>query len=321
VASEVRLFEHEDFDQALLQAAGRHGVSEQFVEKDYYVTEILRIIATTYGQTAVFKGGTSLSKGWKLITRFSEDIDLFVNLENVKPTPTRRQIDAALKQMADAVSRHPALSLDPKRRNTSSGAGRRDYFAYATRFDELPGISSGVLLEPGVRSGTFPTVVAPISSLVGEHLVAEGASGLAEDLASFEMTLLHFRRTFVEKLFALHDRVRRFEQDGTPLAREARHYPDVYVLAGNAEVLAMLRSDEYMTIRDDCHAKSAEFFPGQQAPSERSFANSPALFPTAAVLDELARDYEAQCDLLFGGQDYPPFDSVLGRFESLRDLL
>jgi len=59
----VRLFEHDEFEQAILQAARRLGVSEQFVEKDYYVTEILRIVVEQLDGKAVFKGGTSLSKG------------------------------------------------------------------------------------------------------------------------------------------------------------------------------------------------------------------------------------------------------------------
>jgi len=72
----VRLFEHPDFEQAVLHAAQHSGVSEQFVEKDYYVTEILRIIAVELDDKAMFKGGTSLSKGWGLISRFSEDIEV-----------------------------------------------------------------------------------------------------------------------------------------------------------------------------------------------------------------------------------------------------
>lgn len=67
----MRLFEHPDFEQALLRAATHHGLGEQFVEKDYYVTEILRVVATSLGDKVMFKGGTSLSKGWGLITRFA----------------------------------------------------------------------------------------------------------------------------------------------------------------------------------------------------------------------------------------------------------
>jgi predicted nucleotidyltransferase component of viral defense system len=73
----VRLFEHPDFDQAILQAADHfksQGLRPAIIEKDYYVTEVLRIIAATVGDKVIFKGGTSLSKGWNLIQRFSEDI-------------------------------------------------------------------------------------------------------------------------------------------------------------------------------------------------------------------------------------------------------
>ena len=68
----MRLFEHPEFEQVVVRAARHFHTSEQFVEKDYYVTEILRIVSHEFGGQTVFKGGTSLSKGWGLITRFSE---------------------------------------------------------------------------------------------------------------------------------------------------------------------------------------------------------------------------------------------------------
>lgn len=78
----MRLFEHPDFDQAILRAEEHfrdRGLRPSIIEKDYYVTEALRIIAETTGDRVIFKGGTSLSKGWNLIERFSEDIDLFLD--------------------------------------------------------------------------------------------------------------------------------------------------------------------------------------------------------------------------------------------------
>ena len=66
----MKLFEHPDFEQAILRAAehfrGR-GLRPAIIEKDYYVTEALRIIADAAGDKVIFKGGTSLSKGWNLI--------------------------------------------------------------------------------------------------------------------------------------------------------------------------------------------------------------------------------------------------------------
>ena len=73
-----------DFDQAIIQAAEHfraQGLRPALIEKDYYVTEVLRIIAAAIGDKVIFKGGTSLSKGWNLIERFSEDIDLLFRME------------------------------------------------------------------------------------------------------------------------------------------------------------------------------------------------------------------------------------------------
>ena len=72
----MKLFEHPDFEQAILQAAEyfrNQGLRPAIIEKDYYVTEALRIISITAREKVIFKGGTSLSKGWNLINRFSED--------------------------------------------------------------------------------------------------------------------------------------------------------------------------------------------------------------------------------------------------------
>lgn len=318
----MKLFEHDEFEQAMLRAAKHFAVSEQFVEKDYYVTEILRVIADRLGDRAMFKGGTSLSKGWGLITRFSEDIDLFVNPNAFQPRAGKNKIDKILKELAEGVAEHPALQWLPDEGETIGGLGRADYFAYDTRFAALPGVRAAVRLEPGVQSGTFPTEAVRIISLVGQYLQEQGLGEMADDLRGFDMTLLHYRRTFVEKMFALHGKVVRLQHEGHPLDRDARHYPDLYMLAGEQEVRSMLASPEYAQIRRDYDEKSRTFFPkSYRPPQELSFAQSPALFPDARLREQLAREYQTQCNLLFSGADYPPFDDVLARFEEIRALV
>ena len=318
----MRLFEHADFEQAMLRAAERFAVSEQFVEKDYYVTEILRVVADHLGDQTVFKGGTSLSKGWGLITRFSEDVDLFVNPEKFETPPGKNKMDRILKELAGAVSEHPALTWLRREGMTSGGLGREDYFGYDTRFGDLPGVRPVVRLEPGIQSGDFPTEVVPITSLVAQHLHEEGMADVADDLIGFDMTLLHYRRTFVEKMFAIHGKVVRLLEEDHPLGRDARHYPDLHALAGEHEVRAMLASPEYNEIRRDYDEKSRMFFASiYRPPANLSFADSPALFPEPELRERLAADYEAQCRLLFSGAAYPSFAEVLARFEEIRSLL
>jgi predicted nucleotidyltransferase component of viral defense system len=83
----VKLFEHPDFGQAIIRATEHFpGLRSAFIEKDYYVTESLRIISQVAGENVIFKGGTSLSKGWNIIQRFSEDIDVFLDPTAFTPT-------------------------------------------------------------------------------------------------------------------------------------------------------------------------------------------------------------------------------------------
>jgi hypothetical protein len=322
VASEVKLREHVEFEQAILQAAAHHGLSEQFVEKDYYVTEILRITVEHLGDEAVFKGGTSLSKGWKLIKRFSEDIDLFIDLTARDPWPGRNERNRILRELAEAVAEHPALTKLEGHR-VGAGVSRTDDYSYETFFDELPGVAARVQLEPGIRSGRLPCEVRTITSLVGEFLTETGRGEMAEDIAGFEMTVLGYERTFVEKMFALHDRVIRVQEGGEPLGRDARHYADLYVLGGRDDVRAMLASDESRTIRADCHEKNLEYFKDTyREPPGLSFAESPALFPPAELRAQIERDYETQCNVLFDeGEPYPSFADVLACFAEIRDML
>ena len=89
----MRLFEHQDFEQAIIRAAEHfrsRGLREAIIEKDYFVTEALRIIEKEAGTKVIFKGGTSLSKGWNLIQRFSEDIDIFLDPIAFEP-PLRKK--------------------------------------------------------------------------------------------------------------------------------------------------------------------------------------------------------------------------------------
>lgn len=135
------------------------------------------------------------------------------------------------------------------------------------------------------------------------------------------MPLLHFRRTFVEKLFTIHSEVQRLLEDGTAVGRDARHYADLHVLAQQPEVIAMLESGEYAEIRRDYHAQSTHWFPqGHRPPPELRFADSEALFPTGKLRERLEAGYREQGALLFPAA-FATFDEVSSTFERIRDLL
>ena len=102
----MRLFQHPDFEQAIIRAAEHfrpRGLREAIIEKDYYVTEALRIIAAAAGDKVIFKGGTSLSKGWNLIQRFSEDCDIFLDPTAFQPPLGKNAIDRELKKLRQKI--------------------------------------------------------------------------------------------------------------------------------------------------------------------------------------------------------------------------
>ena len=135
------------------------------------------------------------------------------------------------------------------------------------------------------------------------------------------MTLLHYRRTFVEKLFTIHGKVERLRLEGTAVERDARHYADLHILGNLPGVREMLRSSEYGEIKRDYDEKSRTFFPrSYRPPADLGFSQSEALFPEKDLKRELGRDYESQCRLLFYGA-YPSFDEVLAGFEEIREWL
>jgi predicted nucleotidyltransferase component of viral defense system len=106
----VKLFEHPDFEQAILRAAEHFrdpALRPAVIEKDYYVTEALRAVAENAGDKVIFKGGTSLAKGWNLIQRFSEDIDIFLDPLAFRPVLGKNAIDRELKKLRDVVAPTP----------------------------------------------------------------------------------------------------------------------------------------------------------------------------------------------------------------------
>jgi hypothetical protein len=319
----MKLYEHPDFEQAILRAAGHfrgRGLRPAIVEKDYYATETLRIAARA-GDRVVFKGGTSLAKGWNLIQRFSEDIDIFLDPLAFSPPLGKGAIDRELKKLRDAIGAHPALTFLKNESQTIGGFGRNDRFSYEQHFGGPGEVTNRVLVEAGAASGREPTAIVDLRSYLGQFFEETGVSLGAEDEGSFGLRLLHFRRTFVEKMFAIHGKVQLLKQDGQPLGTYARHYYDLFQLAAQAEVVAMLKSSEYEAIKADYDQISRAHFPRSYFhPYEMRFANSDALFPSAELAAAIKAEYDRQCKLLCYGR-YPSWEELQARLLDLRGLL
>ena len=289
----MRLAEHPDFKTLVARSSAKHSVPEPWVEKDYYLTEVLRIVAQAHPTEGFLKGGTSLTKGWALLTRMSEDIDWVLMRSAFTPNLGGKEVNARLEGLAGAVAKHPNLALAKSRTFVVDGKARHDYYDYKTAMaTHTLGLAETIKLETGTRAGIWPLEKRPIQSLVGITAESLGQGDVADDVTGFPMLVLDFRRTFVEKLVAVHGFVDRFVNGGAPLARDARHYADLH-----------------------------EHFKKNYVPLPKSFRDSQALFPVQDLAEKLKKQYEDDVRPLFFGSTMPSFEAVLSSFVAIKDRL
>jgi hypothetical protein len=286
------------------------------VEKDYFVTEALRLIHRDFASVVIFKGGTSLSKGWNLINRFSEDIDLYV-----EPSGSEDETLERFQQIADCVGSFPGF-VGRSGRSDRSSTSWTEEFSYVSRMPALGGIRPVVLLEAGIQSADQPTETRNLSSFISQSLLRRGAHVGTLDHSDFPMRLLHFRRTFVEKLFTLHSRVERSIKQNRDLGRDARHYYDLAMLINQPETQTMLASQEYADICKEYRSLTAKFYPSQvkYLPDGMNLQKSSAFFPDDVLLGKLISAYVREAETLCYGP-YPAFDDVLNAFAGIREFL
>ena len=120
----MRLHENPDDFKNLIRAASQNlKIREVYVEKDYWLTFLLyRLAQLSTSKDVVFKGGTSLSKGYKLIRRFSEDVDLAV----LRGSKTNSQIERLIKQVSKSITAAPFEEVLEEGTTSKKGFSRRN---------------------------------------------------------------------------------------------------------------------------------------------------------------------------------------------------
>ena len=296
-----------DFSDLLRLAAKSRNLPAAIIEKDYYLTRALCALAEAHSRKFVLKGGTSLSKGWGLLQRFSEDIDLLLRDDGATNTEKHKR----LRRCANTIKQTEGFeSLEV--RNSETGVHRTVAFGYSSVSTDLPGLSKTVLLEAGYRGNATQAVTRPIRSMLTEFSAAHGHGNLAADLSPFDIEAQSLQRTFVEKLFAAHAAyLRNFAADG-----KARHYYDLYEMCNLEEIKAFAGTADYRRCIREVREFSQQTFPEQGLPESESFTQSPAFNPDGDGLKTLEKNYKAEAELFFIGQ--PLLADVL---KAISDLL
>lgn len=304
--------DHSEFADLLRATADARGLPIWIVEKDYYVTRALRALVERIGDQFLFKGGTSLSKGWNLIERFSEDIDLLFQTEEDGRPLGKNQRHNRFKAAEGIVVATPGFTLVKPEGGLSSETGmhRESWFAYTANHTPTTAVSDKIRLEMNCRGGREPHHPRSIQSFLAEFAAGQSATDMGDDLTPFPIECLDVTRTFVEKLFAAYYA---FALDRA-LGR-ARHYSDLYQLAGLPEVQAFITSEHFAPICADVRGFSVAHWPDRPVPPGTNFAQYDFLVPDAGQLGELTRNYAAERILFF--RDPPVMTVILERLRQL----
>ena len=194
----------DDFKTLVSLAADHYGVQDYQVEKDYFVSVLLKELSEGSDVQLVFKGGTSLSKCYKVINRFSEDIDLalMTSESEVSIRDRRNMKDFILSKISNI--KMEVMNRDEIRT-------RRDFNSYKIKFEKFfdydADVFSHIVIETIVVYRPYPTTTVYVNNFITNYLIEMDRSDIIDrfDLQPFKMLTQSIDRTFIDKLFAICD--------------------------------------------------------------------------------------------------------------------
>jgi hypothetical protein len=315
------------------QAAARRGLSAVVLEKDFWVCWLLGVLfRSEFRYRLVFKGGTSLSKVFRIIERFSEDIDLSVSpslLGLPEAGTTRNQADKwmtlAESACTEAVREQFQPALEAEARGVLGRPERGAWFEFAA--DPTSGSPNLLFHYPTDQPTGFDylrrAVKLEFGSLtdqqpVGRHRITPWLVDALPDAIpdwQCDVVALGLDRTFWEKATILHAEHHRPAGKATP-DRFSRHYADVAALARHP------RTERAIADLDTCARVvgwKRLFFGSAWASYETARPGSFCLLPSDERLPALRRDFTAMRDMYLA--EPPSFDAVLATLTDLERRL
>ena len=203
------------------------NINPVFIEKDYYVSMLLKEIFNR-DPNFVFKGGTSLSKCYKIIDRFSEDIDLNYDYNGTIPSISKRSsINKVIEESIESlnlIKKYP-VPVWTKRNFL------RYKVEYNKNYNDVSYIKPDVQIETAFFLDSNPTKKKKMQSMIGEYLIDIGREDIVKEygLEEFEVTVQSLERTFVDKCLAICDYVvsKRIKEHSRHLYDLHKIYPNI----------------------------------------------------------------------------------------------
>lgn len=321
--------------------AQRLGTTSQNVEKDFWVCWTLDVLfnGIVNGPRLLFKGGTSLSKGFGLIERFSEDIDVTVFRDDLG-------LPASVEELAALSRKKREAALDAIREACESyinGPLSRELTAIAAEACARNGLEPHaihVMPDPADRQTlllVYPSVT-PLDAYIAKSVKIEsGAKSALDpnsrraivpyvdadvpalDLTVPNVTIVDAERTFWDKVVILHGLRRWYDIRGQLRGngqRISRHYYDLFRLIQSEAGHAAMAN---RALCKDCVAHARMFFNRPDFDLASAQAPTFALCPEGGMVDDLRQDYRAMSSMIFG--EPPPFNAVVKAIAELQHSL
>jgi hypothetical protein len=313
-------------------AASKIGIIPTIAEKDFWVCWTLKILfgMSDVNKQLIFKGGTSLSKVYQVIERFSEDIDIsidkaylgFGDLHDPEKMTSRKQKEKAIESLAAACSDYVCTRLQADLKEIIAGSLTESawdllidpndsdkqtllfYYPKSMADSSSIYIEQAVKIEIGARSDHWPIETRILRSIVAEQIPQSISN------PSVEVRVLTAKRSFWEKATILH-MYAYFPESKLVPTRQSRHYYDFFRLLNSpykAEAVNDLR------LLDRVAEHKGIYFRAGWANYHLAKKGSLRLLPAARVHIEMKRDYLAMGEMFFG--QVPKWDDIIATIES-----
>lgn len=319
---------------ALFQyTANELKISEAIVEKDFWVCFMLEVLFehSPYKNYFAFKGGTSLSKSFHLIERFSEDIDLIldwrkldyelneplINRSNSAQDRFKKEInkkcEVFLKEEFIPEMEQILIRLCPDEKfelTIDKNDSQTVLVSYFKNYEDAA-IVKEIRLEIGPLAAWTPV------SNHSLHAYVYDVPDLPFEMKSIIVPTVEAERTFWEKATILHAEAHRPKTKQLP-SRYSRHYYDVYMMHSDPDTLKVIIENREL-LKKVIDFKQ-RFYRLNWAQYDKALTGNLVLVPPGLeTIAELKEDYESMENMLFG--DYPTFEEILGSLTRLQKQL
>ncbi len=310
---------HEDKEQladAIRITASELGIPQKFVEKDYWICQILqRLSRIPQAERTVWKGGTSLTKGYGIIQRFSSDVDLAIIGEGLSNNQQ--------KKLVLHLGRDTTIDLEETEdfgKPIKNSRFRKTYHSYPSVIDStdssLDFLGNHVIVEINTYGNPYPFVRQSVKPFITEMMEKRQLNDLIAhlDMVPFELNVLDKRRTMCEKVVSLL-RFSFKEDSVVGLTSKVRHFYDLHFLMKDNVCREYLDSSFSVELRDlVAHDKDEFDRPPLWKTSDVS--QSPLLTSFSEMWKRIAPVYQSEVGALSFGE-LPKPEEVAQSMDSL----